>query len=57
MKKSSEALDDEARIKAAATISDFARLKHLERELSTRVRAGFRAADRLTRDEVHERDA
>ena len=33
------------------------RLKRRERELRTQVPAGFRAADRLSRDEVHERDA
>jgi plasmid stability protein len=33
------------------------RLKRLERELRSSVPAGFRAADRLGRDQVHERDA
>jgi plasmid stability protein len=33
------------------------RLKRLERELRNQVPAGFSAADRLSRSEVHERDA
>jgi plasmid stability protein len=37
--------------------TEFQRLKRQERELRTRIPAGFRAADRLTRDEVHERNA
>ncbi|HVC59639.1 MAG TPA: hypothetical protein VND19_04640 [Acetobacteraceae bacterium] len=37
--------------------SEFARLERLERDLRARVPAGFRAADRLTRDQVRERDA
>jgi plasmid stability protein len=37
--------------------SEFQQLKRLERELRTRIPAGFRAADRLSRDEVHERNA
>jgi len=37
--------------------SEFDRLERLERELKTRVPSGFRASDRLTRDQVHERDA
>ncbi len=37
--------------------TEFQRLKRLERELLTRIPADFRAADRLSRDEVHERNA
>lgn len=57
MKKIADSLDDLARIKVAAAASERARLPRLERELRTRVPAGFCAADRLTRDEVHKRDA
>ena len=37
--------------------TEFQRLKRLERELRARVPANFRAADNLTRDQVHERGA
>jgi hypothetical protein len=37
--------------------TEFQRLERLERELRARVPAGFRAADNITRDEVHERGA
>jgi len=40
--------------------SEFQRLKREEQELRTSLRVGgsrFRAADRLSRDELHERDA
>ena len=37
--------------------TEFQRLKRLERELRERIPADFRAADRLSRDEVHERNA
>jgi hypothetical protein len=40
-----------------STESEFTRLERLERDLRARVPADFRAADRLTRDQVHERDA
>jgi hypothetical protein len=40
-----------------STESEFVRLERLERDLRARVPADFRAADRLTRDQVHERDA
>jgi hypothetical protein len=53
MKKVAASADDEARIKATGMASASVRL---ERELRTRVPAGFRAADRLTRDEIHQRD-
>ncbi len=44
-------------IELGAGETEFQRLKRLERELRARVPAGFRAADNLTRDQVHERDA
>jgi hypothetical protein len=37
--------------------TEFQRLKRLERELRGRVPGDFRAADNLTRDQVHQRDA
>jgi hypothetical protein len=37
--------------------TEFQRLKRQEHELRARIPAGFRAADRLSRDEVHERNA
>ena len=41
----------------AAGETECERLKREERELRKLVPAGFSAADRLTRDQVHERDA
>jgi len=37
--------------------TEFQRLERLERELRAQVPTEFRAADNLTRDQVHERDA
>jgi hypothetical protein len=37
--------------------TEFQRLQRLERDLRARVPANFRAADNLTRDQIHERDA
>ena len=44
-------------IELGAGETEFQRLERLERELRARVPADFRAADNLTRDQVHERDA
>jgi hypothetical protein len=37
--------------------TEFQRLERLERALRARIPAGFRAADNLARDQVHERGA
>ena len=44
-------------IELGAGETEFQRLERLERELRAQVPAEFRAADNLTRDQVHERDA
>jgi hypothetical protein len=44
-------------IEPSAGETEFRRLERQERELRKRVPAGFRAADNLARDQVHERDA
>jgi hypothetical protein len=43
-------------IELGADETEFQRLKRLERELRARIPANFRAADNLTRDQVHQRD-
>jgi TPP-dependent pyruvate/acetoin dehydrogenase alpha subunit len=44
-------------IDLGTTETEFQRLKRLEQELRARVPADFRAADNLTRDQAHQRDA
>jgi hypothetical protein len=44
-------------IDLGSTETEFQRLKRLEQELRSRVPADFRAADNLTRDQAHQRDA
>jgi hypothetical protein len=44
-------------VELGAGETEFLRLKRQEREMRARVPAGFRVADNLTRDQVHERDA
>ncbi|MDB5399686.1 MAG: hypothetical protein QOF70_3901 [Acetobacteraceae bacterium] len=44
-------------IDLGSTETEFQRLKRLEQELRARVPADFRAADNLTRDQAHQRDA
>jgi hypothetical protein len=43
-------------IELGAGETEFQRLKRLERELRARIPADFRAADNLTRDQVHQHD-
>jgi hypothetical protein len=44
-------------VELGAGETEFQRLKREERELRARVPVGFRAADNLSRDQVHARDA